>query len=190
MLIRKQSWIVGSQYCIQKLFPILIFLICGLNSSPLPPSSSVWYIYSWISREARRGSRAGLGCHSRALWELQFSPFYYFMDLLGINVHLNLKPVQIKSQRKKRRKFRVKESKWEGSPVKFHQAVRAVLGKENVSDVKRYVKGKEMYSHDKGNVFLCIQKALCIRKQKEKIFNCFLTEIIATGATLDAPDTL
>lgn len=47
-----------------------------------------------------------------------------------------------------------------------------------------------MYSHDKGNVFLCIQKALCVRKQKEKIFNCFLTEIIATGATLDAPDTL
>lgn len=47
-----------------------------------------------------------------------------------------------------------------------------------------------MYSHYKGNVFLCIQNALCVRKQKEKILNFFLTEIVATEAALDAPDAL
>lgn len=35
-----------------------------------------------------------------------------------------------------------------------------------------------------------IQNAHWVRKQKEKILNCFLTEIGATGATLDAPDAL
>lgn len=68
----------------------------------------------------------------------------------------------------------MKESKWEGSSIKFHQAVRAVLG-------------KKMY-------FLScmspIQNAHCVRKQKENILNYFLTEIVATGATLDAPDAL
>lgn len=35
-----------------------------------------------------------------------------------------------------------------------------------------------------------IQNAHCVRKQKENILNYFLTEIGATGATLDAPDAL
>lgn len=35
-----------------------------------------------------------------------------------------------------------------------------------------------------------IQNAHCVRKQNKKIFNYFLTETVATWATLNAPDAL
>lgn len=77
MLIKTQSWILGSQYCTQKLFPVFIILICGLDSSSLShPPLFIRFIPA-SAREARRGSRAGVGGHSRALLELQFSPFLF-----------------------------------------------------------------------------------------------------------------
>lgn len=95
MLIKKQSWILGSQYS---------GIIPSLNFSHLflPPLFGLF-----LDQQGRQAEEAGqeLGAIPELSWNYS-SHLFYFMGLLWINIHFNLKPVQIKSQRKK------EESSW------------------------------------------------------------------------------
>lgn len=64
--------------------------------------------------------------------------FPCIVDLLWINLHFNLKRIQIKSQRKKRRKFMVYDSKWEEVLSKT-SSDRAMLGKEKSISLSAWV---------------------------------------------------
>lgn len=66
-LIKKQSRILGSQYCIQKLFPVLIHL----PFLPPPP----------LFGRFIPGSGQELGAIPELSWNYNSHPFY-FMDLL------------------------------------------------------------------------------------------------------------